>query len=78
MHAVAYAAGRASHARQVKVDDPGKKRYPGPQDWGLGVRLTPPRKKVFLRKLKEIRLDGYLGKDMKQYTKVCGLGHGTN
>jgi hypothetical protein len=30
MLAVAYATGRASHARQVKGDDPDKKGYPGP------------------------------------------------
>jgi hypothetical protein len=46
MLAVAYATGRASHARQVKGDDPDKKGYPGPPDWGLGVRLTTtPHKK---------------------------------
>ena len=40
------ATGRASHARQVKGDDPDKKGYPGPPGWGLGVRLTTsPRKK---------------------------------
>jgi hypothetical protein len=46
MLAVAYANARASHARQVKGDDPDKKVYPGPSGWGLGVRLTtPPHKK---------------------------------
>jgi hypothetical protein len=35
-----YATGRASHARQVKVDDPNKKGYPGPPGWGFGVGLT--------------------------------------
>ena len=74
MLAVAYATGRASHARQVKGDDPDKKGYPGPSGWELGVRLTtPPRKKkLLLPNLKEMKLDGYLSNDMKQYTKVCG------
>jgi hypothetical protein len=40
MLAVAYATGRASHARQVKGDDPDKKGYPGPPGWGLGTGLT--------------------------------------
>ena len=40
MLVVAYATGRASHARQVKGDDPDEKGYPGPPGWGLGVRLT--------------------------------------
>ena len=35
MLAVAYATGRASHARKVKGDDPNKKGYPGPQVGGL-------------------------------------------
>jgi len=42
---VAYATGRASHAGQVKGDDPDKK---GPPGWGLGVRLTTSlRKKIY-------------------------------
>jgi hypothetical protein len=53
MLAVAYATGRASHARQVKGDDPDKKGYPGPPGWGLGLRLTtPPHKNILLRNLK--------------------------
>ena len=41
--AVAYATGRASHARQVKGDDdPDKKEYPGPPVWGFGVELKKP------------------------------------
>jgi hypothetical protein len=43
--AVAYATGRASHARQVKGDDPDKKGYPGPPDWGFGLELTTPHSK---------------------------------
>jgi hypothetical protein len=42
---VAYATGRASHARQVKGDDPDKKGYLGPPGWGFGVRLTTPHSK---------------------------------
>jgi len=42
MLAVAYATGRASHASQVKGDDPDKKGYPGPPRWGLSVGLTTP------------------------------------
>ena len=45
MLAVAYSTGRASHARQVKGDDPDKKGYPGPPGWGLGVRLTNSTRK---------------------------------
>jgi hypothetical protein len=33
--AVAYATGKASHARQVKGDDPDKKGYSGPPGWGV-------------------------------------------
>ena len=54
MLVVAYATGRASHARQVKGDDPDNKGYPGPLGWGLGMRLTtsPCKKKILLRNLK--------------------------
>jgi len=46
MLAVAYATGRASHARQVKGDDPDKKGYPVPPGWGLGIGLTTPHRKI--------------------------------
>jgi hypothetical protein len=40
MLVVAYATGRASHARKVKSDDPDKKGYPGPPGGGANI-LTP-------------------------------------
>jgi len=46
MLAVVYATGRASHARQVKGDDPDEKGYPDPPGWGLGVGLTTPHRKI--------------------------------
>ena len=50
MLVVAYANGKASHARQVNGDDPDKKGYAGPPGWGLGVRLTtPPLKSIVMR-----------------------------
>jgi len=42
MLAVAYATGRAFHARQVKGNDPDEKEYPGPLGWELSVGLTTP------------------------------------
>jgi hypothetical protein len=48
MLAVAYATGRASHVRQVKVDDPDKRGYPGPTGWGFGMELTTPHSKKLI------------------------------
>jgi hypothetical protein len=56
MLAVAYATGRASHARQVKGDDPDKKGYPGPRGWGFGMGLTTPHsKKLIVTKVEKGR-----------------------
>jgi hypothetical protein len=58
--AVAYATGRASHARQVKGDNPDKKGYPGPPGWGFGVGLTTPHsKKLIVMKVEQKKLDGF-------------------
>jgi hypothetical protein len=52
--AAAYATGGASHARQVKGDDPDKKGYPGPPGWGFGVGLTTPHsKKLIVTKVEQ-------------------------
>jgi hypothetical protein len=48
MLAVAYVTGRASHARQVKGDDPDKKGYPGLPVWRFGVGLTIPHSKKLI------------------------------
>jgi len=54
MLAVAYAIGRASHARQVKGDDPDKKGYSGPPGWGFGVGVTTPHsKKLIVTKVEQ-------------------------
>jgi hypothetical protein len=39
------AAGRVSHAGQVKGDYPDRKGYPDFPGWRLGVRLTAPSRK---------------------------------
>jgi hypothetical protein len=46
------ATGRASHARQIKGDDPDKKVYPGRPGWVLSLRMTTsPHKNIFFEKL---------------------------
>jgi len=42
MLAVVYAAGRASHARQVIGDDPDKKGYPASSRLGVGRGANNP------------------------------------
>jgi hypothetical protein len=60
MLAVAYATGRASHARQVKGDDPDKKGYTVPPGWGFGVGLTTPHSKKLITKVeKREKLDRF-------------------
>jgi hypothetical protein len=51
----------ASHARQVKGDDPDKKGNTGPPGWGFGVGLrTPHNKKIILTKVEQKKkLDGF-------------------
>jgi len=41
------ATGKASHAGQVKGDDPNQKGYPDLPGWGLGVR-PPSTPKTFM------------------------------
>jgi len=54
MLVVAYATGRACHARQVEGGDPDKKGIAWSFRWGLGLRLTtPPHKKILLQNLKK-------------------------
>jgi hypothetical protein len=54
MLVVAYATGRASHARQVKSGNPDKKGYPGPPSWGFGMGLTTPHsKKLIVTKVEQ-------------------------
>jgi hypothetical protein len=50
MLAVAYATGRASHARQVQGDDPDKKEYPGHP--GVGI-ITSRNKKLIVTKVEQ-------------------------
>jgi hypothetical protein len=65
MLAVAYATGRASHARQAKGDNPDKKGYPGLPGWEFGMGLTTPHSKKLIitkveqrKKLDEFNDDG--------------------
>jgi hypothetical protein len=67
VQAVAYVTGRASHARQVKGDDPDKKGYPRPPGWGFGVGPTTPHiKNLLLRKSKK----GKSWMDLKMMERV--------
>jgi hypothetical protein len=67
MLAVAYATGRASHARQVKGDGPDKKGYPGPPGWGFGVELTTPHSiKLIVTKVEK----GKSWRDLKMVERV--------
>ena len=72
--AVAYATGRAYHARQVKGDDPDEKGYSGLPGWGLGVGLTTPHsKKIIVTKVEQMKkLDG-LNDDGRKSTKYTEI-----
>jgi hypothetical protein len=74
MMAVAYATGRASHARQVKGDDPDKKGYPGSPGWGFGMGLTTPHsKKLIVTKVEQRnKLDRFNddGRKRTRYTEI--------
>jgi len=70
MLAVAYATGRVSHARQVKGDDPDKKRYSGPPGWGFGMGLTtPPSKKIIVTKVEQRKKLDRLNDDGRKETR---------
>ena len=56
MLAVVYATGSASHARQVKGDDPDEKGHPGPPGWGLCMGLTTPHHKNNLFRIPTVTL----------------------
>ena len=69
------ATGRASHARQVKGDDPDKKGYPGPPGWGFGMGLTTPhsKKKLIVTKVEQRnKLDRFNndGQKRTRYTEI--------
>jgi len=61
MLAVGYVTGRASHARQVKGDDPDKKGYLDPPGWGFDMGLTTPnsRKLIVTRVEQREKLDRF-------------------
>jgi hypothetical protein len=74
MVAVAYATGMASHSRQVKGDDPDKKRFPGPPGWGFGLGLsTPHSQKLIVTKVEQRnKLDKFIDNERKRvrYTEI--------
>jgi hypothetical protein len=76
MLAAAYASGRASHARQVKGDDPDKKDYPGPQGWGFAVGLTTPHsKKLTVTKVeRKKKLDRFNDDGRRRIEKMERVG----
>jgi hypothetical protein len=71
-----YTGGRASHARQVKGDDPDKKGYPGPPGWGFGLGITTPHsKKLIVTKVeKRKKLDRFNDEGWKRTEKMERVG----
>ena len=72
---VAYATGRASHARQVKGDDPDKKVYLGPPGWGFGMGLTTPpsKKKLIVTKVEQSKKLDRLNDDRRKKTRYTEI-----
>jgi hypothetical protein len=73
MLVVAYATGRASHARQIKGNNPDKKGYPGPPGWGFGAGLTTPHsKKLIVTKVEQRNKPDRFNYDGRRtrYTKI--------
>ena len=67
-------AGRASHVRQVKGDDPDQMGYPCPPCWGLGVGLTtPPIKKLIVTKVEQRKNVERLNDDGRKKTRCTEI-----
>jgi hypothetical protein len=74
MLVVAHATGRASHARQVKGDEPDKKVYRGPPGWEFGVGLTTPHsKKLIVMKVEQRKKLDRFDDDGQKWTKYTEI-----